>query len=296
MKEPVGRVYVLTNPRMTGLVKIGFTLGTVEGRARELDATGTPEPFEIAYQIEVRGPDSLERRVHEKLIHKRVRNSREFFEVDVIEAIFAIRQLVVDPLDEDVHPRYLELVDETAKRRAAERLAQERAQIQYEQDLKEFRYSEFVKKSEQFHSHKSHLLNELNSLKLQFETYPDAVKLTWIDTVGVEVSKTLFWTLAFAGAILFFVDFVWSVTAWVTCFAVFVIYAKIKADVLKKDRHNSAILKIAKEIQGLEFDLQKFEKQKPKLDKDLAQYVSSNPVRTNEQGFEPSARVSGRMN
>ena len=36
MKEPVGRVYVLTNPRVVGLVKIGFTLGTVEGKAKEL--------------------------------------------------------------------------------------------------------------------------------------------------------------------------------------------------------------------------------------------------------------------
>ncbi len=87
MQAPVGRVYVLTNPRMPGVVKIGFTMGTVEGRAKELDSTGLPEPFEVAYQVEVRGADVLERQAHSKLSAHRVRNSREFFEIDVFDAI-----------------------------------------------------------------------------------------------------------------------------------------------------------------------------------------------------------------
>ena len=144
MQAPVGRVYVLTNPRMVGVVKIGFTLGTVEGRAKELDSTGLPEPFEIAYQIEVRGPDALERLAHGKLKHKRVRDSREFFEVDVVEAIHCVRGLATDPMGEECHPKYLELVDAAAKQLSQEREAHANAKAESERAEKLSRFEAFV--------------------------------------------------------------------------------------------------------------------------------------------------------
>ena len=119
MLAPVGRVYILTNPRMSGLVKIGFTLGKVEDRAKELFTTGIPAPFKIAYQVEVRGPDELEQKAHARLSSKRASNSREFFEVDVVDAIMCVRGLAVEPLGEECSPDYVELVDETAKPRAS---------------------------------------------------------------------------------------------------------------------------------------------------------------------------------
>ena len=44
-----GIVYVLTNPAMTGIVKIGKTTRGMSARLSELYSTGVPLPFECAY-------------------------------------------------------------------------------------------------------------------------------------------------------------------------------------------------------------------------------------------------------
>lgn len=46
-----GYIYVLINPSMDGLVKIGKTTRDPSGRAKELSgATGVPSPFLLAYE------------------------------------------------------------------------------------------------------------------------------------------------------------------------------------------------------------------------------------------------------
>lgn len=72
-------VYVLTNPAMPGLVKIGITERTIEQRLRELDQTGVPLPFECFYAAEVTNCRDVERALHEAFDDHRVRRSREFF-------------------------------------------------------------------------------------------------------------------------------------------------------------------------------------------------------------------------
>lgn len=74
-----GYVYVLTNPSMPGLVKVGLTTRTVAGRAAELQQTGVPTPFAEAFSA--LSPDcvELERWVHENLADVRVAPDREFF-------------------------------------------------------------------------------------------------------------------------------------------------------------------------------------------------------------------------
>jgi hypothetical protein len=48
MPEHEGFVYVLSNPAMPGLLKVGSTVGPVEKRAAGLSRmTGVPEPFKI---------------------------------------------------------------------------------------------------------------------------------------------------------------------------------------------------------------------------------------------------------
>lgn len=63
-------VYVIHNPEMPGLVKIGWTEKSIEARMLELDTTGIPVPFEClaAWEIE----DAKEA---EKAIHNGVRRS-----------------------------------------------------------------------------------------------------------------------------------------------------------------------------------------------------------------------------
>ena len=57
----VGIVYVVTNPAMPGLVKIGHTGQTIEQRLRDLDKTGTAIPFECVAAWSSRTPPGLRR-------------------------------------------------------------------------------------------------------------------------------------------------------------------------------------------------------------------------------------------
>lgn len=88
-----GYVYVLINPSLPGLVKVGKTTRDVEARAKELSsATGVPTPFVAAYEVYTEDCDSLERMVHTYLgeMGVRVSQNREFFEGSVTQAVNAL--------------------------------------------------------------------------------------------------------------------------------------------------------------------------------------------------------------
>ena len=71
-------VYILTNQSMPDTIKIGIT-DNLERRMRELDNTSTPLPFECYYAVEVQDAKVIEKKIHEGLDDKRVRQNREFF-------------------------------------------------------------------------------------------------------------------------------------------------------------------------------------------------------------------------
>ena len=78
-------VYVLTNPAMPGLVKIGMTdRDDVRRRMRDLYSTGVPLPFEcvIAREMEEKEALDIERALHAAFAPYRINDSREFFEMD----------------------------------------------------------------------------------------------------------------------------------------------------------------------------------------------------------------------
>ena len=66
-KAKSGWIYVLSNPAIPDLVKVGFTEADPETRAKELDATGVPQPFVVEHGVLVGGAQALERRVHRYL-------------------------------------------------------------------------------------------------------------------------------------------------------------------------------------------------------------------------------------
>lgn len=86
-----GYVYILTNPSMPGLVKIGMTTRSVAQRADELFASGVPQPFHV--HDEVLSPDcsELESWVHAQLKSYRVSDNREFFRISPEHAENAVR-------------------------------------------------------------------------------------------------------------------------------------------------------------------------------------------------------------
>ena len=71
-------VYILTNESMPDTIKVGIT-ENLDRRVRELDNTSTPLPFECYYAVEVENASAIEKKIHEGLDDKRIRQNREFF-------------------------------------------------------------------------------------------------------------------------------------------------------------------------------------------------------------------------
>jgi hypothetical protein len=82
-----GYVYILTNPAMPGVVKIGRTTSTPEARAAQLYQTGVPTPFEVVHSVVSPNCQELEALAHQSLSDKRLSSAREFFECESSLAI-----------------------------------------------------------------------------------------------------------------------------------------------------------------------------------------------------------------
>ena len=84
-----GIVYLLTNPVMPGLVKIGMTTREdMDARMRELYSTGVPVPFECQFACRVKKSDcvKIEKALHTAFDPQRVNKNREFFRINVEQA------------------------------------------------------------------------------------------------------------------------------------------------------------------------------------------------------------------
>jgi hypothetical protein len=73
---------------MNGLVKVGCTTRSIEGRIAELSAaTGVPAPFKLEAGFKSKNAVADEARVHSALSEWRLRNNKEFFRCSVNDAI-----------------------------------------------------------------------------------------------------------------------------------------------------------------------------------------------------------------
>lgn len=84
-----GYIYILSNPAMPGLLKIGKSTRGGGERAEELFrcSSGVPMPFRVEFEIMSRDIDADERWIHDQLQRFRVNQSREFFRVEIDVAI-----------------------------------------------------------------------------------------------------------------------------------------------------------------------------------------------------------------
>jgi hypothetical protein len=88
-----GFVYILSNPAMPNLLKIGKSDRDPTGfRAAELYTTGVPHPFKVEYFAYVEEHHTLERKIHSILSTRRPNSNREFFTVSIEEAVLLIRE------------------------------------------------------------------------------------------------------------------------------------------------------------------------------------------------------------
>ena len=93
-------VYVLTNPAMPNIVKIGKTTRNVELRLADLYSTGVPLPFECEYAAKVKDVDKTEKAFHTAFEPSRVNPRREFFNINPEQAIAVLELMAM----EDVTP------------------------------------------------------------------------------------------------------------------------------------------------------------------------------------------------
>jgi hypothetical protein len=93
---PLSVVYVLTNPAMPGLVKIGRTsYEDANTRIAQLYSSGVPFPFKLEFACKVENPDEVERALHVAFSPSRVNSRREFFSIDPGQAIAILKLLHV---------------------------------------------------------------------------------------------------------------------------------------------------------------------------------------------------------
>mgnify|MGYP000948657467 CR=1 FL=1 len=90
-------VYVLTNPAMPGLVKIGLTSSDDAAvRLAQLYSTGVPFPFHLEFACRVQNADEVERALHRAFAPNRVNPKREFFSIEADQAISILKLLHVE--------------------------------------------------------------------------------------------------------------------------------------------------------------------------------------------------------
>ena len=78
-----GYIYVLSNKAYPNIYKIGSTYNNVDARAEELTGTGHLMPFKVEAQIKIRSAEYYEKKIHSILSSYRVKQNREFFEIDL---------------------------------------------------------------------------------------------------------------------------------------------------------------------------------------------------------------------
>lgn len=103
-----GIVYILTNPAMPSIVKIGKTTRGMGARLNELYTTGVPLPFECAYAARVEDENKVEHAFHQAFGPYRINPRREFFDIKPEQAI-ALLELMAS---EDMTPELQQEADQ----------------------------------------------------------------------------------------------------------------------------------------------------------------------------------------
>jgi hypothetical protein len=125
-----GIIYLLTNPAMPGLVKIGMsTQDDVQSRMTQLYTTGVPVPFDCAYAAQVNDPVKVEKALHTAFAPQRLNPRREFFEIEVGQAIGIIKLIEIENVTPQVNAQKSTISE--VELEAGEQLAKKRPKMNY---------------------------------------------------------------------------------------------------------------------------------------------------------------------
>ena len=104
MSDDIRQLYVLTNPALPGLVKVGMTTAGIEGRMKSLSSpSNIPEPYQCFGLVDFPGTTPTDLRDCEQEAHQRLRTARhsedrEFFTVAPEEALSVLEDVKRDAL------------------------------------------------------------------------------------------------------------------------------------------------------------------------------------------------------
>ena len=152
-------LYVISNPSMPGLIKIGTTTNTPNERMSELHSTGVPTPFQLELSIKVKSGLEAEKVAHNSLSSYRVAKNREFFKVSVDKAT---RTILLNIDHYEIHEfkdglKAPEIEEESNRRKL------KREKENYDRIAKEV--SEKLSKKKSLQKRKYELESEVNKLK-----------------------------------------------------------------------------------------------------------------------------------
>lgn len=89
-----GWVYVIANPAMPNVCKIGMTTRTPEERAQELHDTGSPAPYHVVAKWPVADVRAAEQVAQAALARFRVSDAREWFNVPARAAVARVEAVL----------------------------------------------------------------------------------------------------------------------------------------------------------------------------------------------------------
>ncbi|MEI6715598.1 MAG: GIY-YIG nuclease family protein [Verrucomicrobiota bacterium] len=127
-------VYVLTNPAMPGLVKIGLTTEEDAGvRIAQLYTTGVPFPYKLEFACKVPNASIVEDALHSAFAPNRVNPKREFFQIAPEQAIAILRLLNAQDTTRELAMQPREGNVDTQSIAAAEQYSRRRPNLNFEE-------------------------------------------------------------------------------------------------------------------------------------------------------------------
>lgn len=129
-----GFIYILSNPSMPNVYKVGMTTSSVKQRIQELSTTGVPRKFqaEKVFEIPENKLRSVEQLAHRKLKSKDLHHGKEFFEGSLHDCVTAVQ----DAIYEITKINSTDLIGEARQRAETEKRRREDEQRRQENERK----------------------------------------------------------------------------------------------------------------------------------------------------------------
>ena len=119
-------VYVLTNPSIPDIVKIGMTTDLTT-RMRSLYNSSVPVPFECYFACTVKDMSFVEKQLHDGFDDFRVNPKREFFRIDPERVVSILKMVMI----EDVTPKE-DIVDDEIDQRSLDKEKKVRGRFNFD--------------------------------------------------------------------------------------------------------------------------------------------------------------------